>query len=137
MKVMVPNRFRSLSHPSTEPGTMADQMPVVPGPPCGGPVDVVYRLMQRVRGCNFSATMPFAEIWYSFLVFASQTMTNISAPRPVLFGSWRAIMAIVATAASTAFPPSCRIFSPACAACGSLVATTPLRARISDRVWLI
>src|SRR5665647_3102738 len=44
-------------------------------------------------------------------------------------------MAIAATAASTAFPPSCRIFNPACAASGWLVATTPLRARISEWVW--
>ena len=52
-------------------------------------------------------------------------MANRSPPSPVLLGSTTASAAAPATAASAAVPPSCNIFSPACAAKGWLVATIP------------
>ena len=52
---------------------------------------------------------------------------------PVSLGEVTSSTAPVATAASMALPPFCRISRPACAASGSLVATMPWRARTSDR----
>src|SRR5882757_6468519 len=62
-------------------------------------------------------------------------MTKTSPPTPALTGSTRFRTAAVATAASNAFPPCLRICKPAWAAKGWLVATTPLRASTSERVW--
>src|SRR5262245_3763766 len=59
----------------------------------------------------------------------------MSPPMPALSGSTTPSIAAVATAASAAFPPSCRIWRPTWAASGWLVATTPCRASTSDRVW--
>jgi hypothetical protein len=59
-------------------------------------------------------------------------MQNASEPRPLLHGSTTAITAAVAMAASTALPPCCSIFKPACAASGCEVATT-LRAKTGRR----
>ena len=60
-------------------------------------------------------------------------MTKRSPPGPTIIGSTSVSMAAVATAASMALPPFLRMSSPACAASGWLVATTPLRAITSDR----
>src|SRR5262245_12681547 len=61
-------------------------------------------------------------------------MASMSPPMPALCGSTTPSIAAAATAASAALPPSRRTWSPACAASGWLVATTPWRARTSDRV---
>src|SRR5438093_800125 len=53
---------------------------------------------------------------------------------PTIIGSARLSTAVVATAASIAFPPCVRIRNPACAARGWLVTTMPLRAITSDRL---
>ena len=61
-------------------------------------------------------------------------MANMSPPMPALCGSVTPSIAAVATAASTALPPCFSMSSPACAASGWLVATTPWRASTSERV---
>ena len=52
---------------------------------------------------------------------------------PQLVGSMRPIAALVATAASTAFPPRFSTSNPTCAASGWLVATMPLFATVAER----
>ena len=54
-----------------------------------------------------------------------ETMAKQSPPTPLLAGSTTVSAAAVASAASTALPPSCRIFSPACVASGWDEATMP------------
>ena len=58
----------------------------------------------------------------------------MSEPRPLLQGSTMVIIAAAAMAASTALPPCCSIFRPACAPSGCEVETT-LRAKTGER-WL-
>src|ERR1700733_432898 len=63
-------------------------------------------------------------------------MTAKRAPaRPVFIGSTTFSTAAVATAASMALPPFIRIWRPACAASGWLVATMPCWAITSARPW--
>ena len=61
----------------------------------------------------------------------------MSPPMPALSGSVSPSIAALAIAASTAFPPSRRICSPAWAASGWLVATMPWRASTSERVCCV
>lgn len=63
----------------------------------------------------------------------SHRMAKASLPRPLLTGSTSVMTAAVATAASTALPPFCRMRRPACAASGCEVDTT-LRAKTGMRV---
>src|SRR5258708_6926505 len=58
-------------------------------------------------------------------------MAYRSPPGPQLIGSMRPMAALVAMAASTAFPPRLRISRPICAACGCVVATIPCSAMVS------
>src|SRR5580700_703009 len=58
-----------------------------------------------------------------------------SPARPVFIGSTTLSTAAVATAASIALPPFIRIWRPACAASGWLVATMPCWAITSARPW--
>src|ERR1700722_12094570 len=58
-----------------------------------------------------------------------------SPARPVFIGSTTLSTAAVATAASMALPPFIRIWRPACAASGWLVATMPCWAITSARPW--
>ena len=70
---------------------------------------------------------------YNFLSLADHTSAKRSPPMPVSFCDVTSSTAPAATAASMALPPRCRISRPACAARGSLVATTPWRASTSER----
>jgi hypothetical protein len=53
---------------------------------------------------------------------------------PFIIGDTTPIMAFVAMAASTAFPPCERILAPACAAKGDSAATIPPREITIDRI---
>ncbi len=53
---------------------------------------------------------------------------------PFIIGSTTPIIAFVAIAASTAFPPLSRIRTPACAASGDSAATIPFFETTIDRV---
>src|SRR5260370_21022364 len=63
-------------------------------------------------------------------------MANRSPPMPLDIGATRPIIALAATAASTAFPPRSSMCTPACAASGDSAATMPLREITIDRPWL-
>ena len=65
-----------------------------------------------------------------------QTSANRSPPTPVDGGSTTFNAAAVATAASTALPPSIIVLRPAMAARGWLVATIPFPAKTVDRLEL-
>ena len=54
---------------------------------------------------------------------------------PFIMGSTTPIAALVATAASIAFPPRARICAPACAARGLSAATIPYRVIVMERAW--
>src|SRR4051794_32858241 len=60
-------------------------------------------------------------------------MANRSPPMPHDIGSISPIAALVAMAASAAFPPRLRTSSPTWAASGWLVATIPFAATVTDR----
>src|SRR5277367_6029558 len=83
---------------------------------------------------NFAGAHPLAFNPYSFPVFASYTITNKSPPIPFIIGSTTPIIAFVAIAASTAFPPLSKIRTPACEASGDSEATIPPREITMDRV---
>jgi len=57
----------------------------------------------------------------------------MSPPSPFIIGSTTPRTAAVASAASTALPPSARILNPACVASGELVATIPPEAKTDER----
>ena len=67
--------------------------------------------------------LPFSA--RTFLSAAFQISANTSPPTPVDIGSTTFSVVAVATAASTALPPSISTLSPAMAASGWLVATIP------------
>ena len=75
--------------------------------------------------------LPFSP--YSFCVFASQTIAYRSPPIPHEVGSISPRAALVAMAASTAFPPFFSTSSPIWAARGWLAATIPCGAIVTDR----
>ena len=75
--------------------------------------------------------LPFSAV--TFLSAAFQMSANTSPPTPVDIGSTTFNVAAVATAASTALPPSMRTLRPAMAARGWLVATMPWVAWIVER----
>src|SRR5438034_9522089 len=82
-----------------------------------------------------SSDLPLAFSPYSLLAFASYTRANKSPPIPFIIGSTTPIMAFVAMAASTAFPPCSRMRTPACAASGDSAATIPFREITIERAW--
>src|SRR5215471_7065858 len=62
-------------------------------------------------------------------------MAKRSPPIPFIIGETTPIIAFVAIAASTAFPPRSRIRAPACAASGDSAATIPCREITIERAW--
>src|SRR5262245_12467419 len=76
-------------------------------------------------GVSARGDQPDAFSPCSVPVFASYTIANRSPPMPFDCGSTTPSTALVAIAASTAFPPRSSTRTPACAASGSLAATMP------------
>ena len=122
----MPNRRRSWSQPSTQPGT--DQLR---GPWTGIFVSPLARKSSIVAAAG---ARPLALRPKSFFVFASQTMANRSPPIPHDIGSTTPSTALAAIAASTALPPCWRTRIAAAVASGWLVAAIPCRAITADRV---
>jgi hypothetical protein len=74
---------------------------------------------------KFNGERPQAFSPWSFFVFGSQTIANMSPPMPFDVGSMSPRQAFTAIAASTALPPAFNTSSPAWAASGCAHAIMP------------
>jgi hypothetical protein len=122
---IVPKRSRSDSQPSTQPGTDQLSWPKV------GISDSPFSLKACIVA--WKGARPLALSANNLPAFASQTRACKSPPMPQVMGSKKPKAALVAMAASIAFPPRLSTSSPIWAARGWLVATMPCVARTTLR----
>ena len=123
---MVPHSFKMVSQPWTVPGTVMDSTPMKGISP--------WPLSLSSRADAAAGARPLPLMARMLLSALFQTIANMSPPTPVETTSTTFKVAAAATAASTGLPPSIRIFRPAMAARGWLVATMPFLAWTVERL---